>query len=256
MRIQGIFLKIVFSGRNLFITCPVADGMSNSTVWDAVWQQRGAVSDYSLQYASLLDGFAQKLGPRACVLEAGCGTGESLAVFQDATPFGLDFSKEACGLASGQQRSVIVCGDDRKMPFKDGSFDLVYNSGVLEHFPEHESAEMAREMLRVTKPGGCVMIILPNRFCLWYRVYRAVTKLLGMWEFGYERPYSVRTIRKLAQDGGLKVEKVFGVQAMVALATNNQEFVSLPTRKKLVKLDRWFPFKQYYAFGVGIICRK
>jgi SAM-dependent methyltransferase len=43
-----------------------------------------------------------------------------------------------------------------ELPFAPGSFDIAYSSNVLEHVPAPE--QMAREMLRVTRPGGTIVI--------------------------------------------------------------------------------------------------
>jgi SAM-dependent methyltransferase len=43
-----------------------------------------------------------------------------------------------------------------RLPLADASLDLAYSSNVLEHVPDPEA--MVREMLRVTKPGGTVLI--------------------------------------------------------------------------------------------------
>ena len=144
----------------------------------------------------------------------------------------------------------------RRGPVQDETFDLVYNSGVLEHFPEEESLQMAQEMARITKKGGYVVIILPNKYCLWFRLYKKIAQLGGFWEFGYEREYSVPMIKKLARESNLEIKRLFGLQAMVALATNKMEIVPLSLRKHLIGVDKLFPWKQYYGFGVGIICKK
>lgn len=55
-----------------------------------------------------------------------------------------------------------VRADGRRLPFCDGSFDLVYCNSVLEHLPDERSREaMAREIARVGS-GYCVQT--PNRW--------------------------------------------------------------------------------------------
>lgn len=43
-----------------------------------------------------------------------------------------------------------------------GPFDAVYGSHVLEHFAPHEVVKVMSECLRVLKPRGMVVIIVPN----------------------------------------------------------------------------------------------
>lgn len=52
-----------------------------------------------------------------------------------------------------------VRGDGRTLPFPDGSFDVVYSLGSIEHFGGHHAATQSmREMRRVLRPGGVICI--------------------------------------------------------------------------------------------------
>ncbi|MBI4548797.1 MAG: class I SAM-dependent methyltransferase [Ignavibacteriae bacterium] len=57
-----------------------------------------------------------------------------------------------------------VCGDIGSLCFRDGMFDLVFNSGVLEHYSSaSEREKILREMVRVTRNGGLVAAAIPNK---------------------------------------------------------------------------------------------
>jgi SAM-dependent methyltransferase len=58
--------------------------------------------------------------------------------------------------ARGQAGTNTVRASGLHLPFADSSLDLTYSSNVLEHVPDPEN--MAREMVRVTKPGGTILI--------------------------------------------------------------------------------------------------
>ena len=47
------------------------------------------------------------------------------------------------------------------LPFRDGAFDVVVLNEVIEHV--HDDAATVREALRVTRPGGHIVIYAPNR---------------------------------------------------------------------------------------------
>ena len=51
--------------------------------------------------------------------------------------------------------------DATALPYPDASFDLVYSISVVEHIPDDRAA--ITEMLRVTRPGGCVIVEVPYR---------------------------------------------------------------------------------------------
>lgn len=54
---------------------------------------------------------------------------------------------------------IVSPGDD--LPFKDGFWDFVISSHVIEHF--YDPIKAVQEWLRVIKPGGFVYIIAPHK---------------------------------------------------------------------------------------------
>lgn len=101
------------------------------------------------------------------VLDAGCGTGrfsERAAraggdvVSFDIGPRLLTQTRRRCG-------TPPVCGDVLSLPFPDGQFDVVISSECIEH--TRDPAAAAAELLRVCRPGGCVVMTCPNRFWRW-----------------------------------------------------------------------------------------
>ena len=54
--------------------------------------------------------------------------------------------------------NVIASGDD--LPFKDNTFDYVFNSHVMEHF--FDPVKAIKEHLRVIKKGGVLVYIIPH----------------------------------------------------------------------------------------------
>lgn len=86
----------------------------------------------------------------ATVLDLGCGQGvitNHLAPNYTVTAF--DLSASAIRHVSPQARRVQ--GSALALPFRDGSFDLVLASQVIEHFPDAEQAAILAEMRRVSK---------------------------------------------------------------------------------------------------------
>jgi SAM-dependent methyltransferase len=65
-------------------------------------------------------------------------------------------------LTKGEPRLRFEVGDGRALRFEDASFDGAYCISVLEHVPEPGDEEALRELARVTKPGGRVVVTLPH----------------------------------------------------------------------------------------------
>lgn len=60
--------------------------------------------------------------------------------------------------------TVQLGGDCRNLSwFRDNALDYVYSSHVLEDFPEHETAAILREWTRVIRPGGRLILLLPDQ---------------------------------------------------------------------------------------------
>jgi SAM-dependent methyltransferase len=57
--------------------------------------------------------------------------------------------------------TLRVCGDGGRLPFADGTFDLVTANMVVEHLPEPERQFL--EIARVLRPGGRFVFHTPNR---------------------------------------------------------------------------------------------
>ena len=71
---------------------------------------------------------------------------------------------EPLGLLKGRGSSFCICGDARRLPFADNSFDIVTSFAVLHHIWPIE--EPLAEILRVLKPGGLAFFNEPNAYAL------------------------------------------------------------------------------------------
>jgi len=94
-------------------------------------------------------------------LEAGCGTGYLSWLLQrerhwpvvpmDISPDGLRYARQM-----GVER--VVQGDATNLPFAGGTFDLVLSIDVLAHVPRGREFAAAREMTRVLRRGGLLVV--------------------------------------------------------------------------------------------------
>ena len=97
------------------------------------------------------------------ILDAGVGTGESIkplmSRYKKARLIALDLSERMLDKASAHRsllrRPEPVCADLEQLPFRDGSFDLVFSSLTLQWCNDLQAT--LRGLLRVLKPGGLLM---------------------------------------------------------------------------------------------------
>ncbi len=105
------------------------------------------------------------------VLDLGCGWGRVLKPVLDrkGRAIGLDISARMLETASGHLKKnshtpVLLQGDGTALPFRDGSFDMIYSLLVLQHLSKENGRAVFREVHRVLKPGGTAHIRVPGRF--------------------------------------------------------------------------------------------
>jgi SAM-dependent methyltransferase len=97
-----------------------------------------------------------------CVLDVGCGVGMYTAAFLRETPhvFGVEVERERA-LEAQERAAGVAQALGERLPFPDAAFDVVYSHEVLEHVADDRAC--AAEMVRVTRPGGRVLVFVPNR---------------------------------------------------------------------------------------------
>jgi ubiquinone/menaquinone biosynthesis C-methylase UbiE len=106
------------------------------------------------------------LGPDDRVLDVGCGTGFATEGLLEHTErvYGLDQSPHQLQKAYakfGRRGPVrFHLGDAERLPFADDAFDVVWSSGSIEYWPN--PVETLRELRRVARPGGQVLVVGPD----------------------------------------------------------------------------------------------
>jgi SAM-dependent methyltransferase len=97
------------------------------------------------------------------LLDVGCGTGwfSARAAARGARVTSLDLGPRLLAHTCERCDTRPVAGDACALPFATGAFDIVISSECIEHTLHPLAA--VREIHRVTKAGGLIVITVPNR---------------------------------------------------------------------------------------------
>lgn len=181
-------------------------------VWDRVAETYTEIDvsapDHRAYHEHLLRWIGPPQGRTVC--EVGCGSGTTSAILGGlgARVTLVDLSPRSLALARSHfvklGRTADYCRQDGlRMGFRDGSFDVVWNGGVIEHFSDEGKIALIREMWRVTRPGGLLLITVPNALDIPFILGKKIAIWRGKWIFGFEDDLSESRFRGLASAAGV-----------------------------------------------------
>ena len=134
-----------------------------AAVEDAMWYFRALHAHVGRELSAHLPA-----GPGR-ILDAGCGTGGLIRRLTPLRPewtwIGVDVSPLACELARERGAGDVTEASVTALPFRAGEFAAVVSADVLYHLDDDEAA--LREMTRVLRPGGIMVINVPAHRWLW-----------------------------------------------------------------------------------------
>lgn len=155
-------------------------------------------------FARLLDGLFP-VGGHARIVDLGPGSGVNVPVLRDRGRVAV------VDVASGSLRDCAAHGahhlllaDATRPPLADGSVDLVCAFDVLEHLVE--DARALREIRRVLKPTGRLLLSVPAWQVLWGR-----QDVLSE----HVRRYHKEPLRRLLTESGFEVERLTFFNALL-----------------------------------------
>jgi ubiquinone/menaquinone biosynthesis C-methylase UbiE len=189
------------------------------------------------------------------MLDVGCGPAVTVDHFarMQFDVYGVDIAPEMIAecerLFGDLPRVHFSVGRIEKLDFPDSFFDVVTCMGVVEYLEDDDAAW--REMVRVTKPGGVVIVTLPNRyspFNVWQRtVYRSL-RATGRFVLGRGRP-AVEIVHKEYVEGEMR-------RRVPSYGLAVRDLVYYNFRALLFPLDRLLPrFGVKVSRRLEVLCR-
>lgn len=182
-----------YAKRRLALTNTVRE----KSKWDAIYADMPLVDvgsdDVATEFNSELLNIIEPLLPKGSkLLEAGCGGGaQSLTLAQhggyevsllDFSPKALDYARRLFA----QHGSAVTTIEADAFALGPPEYDLVFNAGVLEHYSFDEQVRFLKGM--ASRSNRYVIVLIPNRACYWYWIWRIQQASTGKWPYGKEVP--------------------------------------------------------------------
>jgi SAM-dependent methyltransferase len=190
------------------------------------------------------------------------------AAEQGAVPFGIDVARATVSEARDvlcRHEPGFAVADVRTLPFADGSFDLIYSMGTIEHFDEYREA--TSELFRVLRPGGQAIIGVPNKLDPFLRpMMVSLMNRLNLYGYGMEKSFTGGELQALLESSGFQVTDMSGVLFMPGwlrmldlLLHVRGSGLTRVTRAAVgvfQRLSRRYPWLHRHGYLIAAVCTK
>ena len=199
---------------------------------------------------------------RPRILDVGCGTGANLLMlskYGDAE--GVDISNDALAFCRERGLDQVKLGAGEELPYDDGTFDLVTAFDVVEHMDDDLAG--LREMRRVLRPGGRVLLFVPTFMFLW-GVQDDVSN--------HRRRYRLSELRRVLEQAGFEIERatyanitfflpillVRQLMRVTGIKAESENNINVPALNgvlgKILGAESWILKRMKIPFGVSGLC--
>ena len=150
------------------------------------------------------------------IFEPGSGGGMACAKFAEKgfEITSMDLSQNALkkGIELFKSLSLnakFTLGDLFHMPIKDEQFDIVFNQGVMEHFrlAKMDAAEGVKEMMRVLKKDGTLVVLVPAYFSplfFVYKIFKSLNLIEKYWPYTDQDFLHKHELYEMMENAGCK----------------------------------------------------
>ena len=200
----------------------------------AVYEHEAAVEETHWWFVGRRKLFARELAAlglskNSRILDVGTGTGANLRLMRQlgfTNVVGVDQSEAAIRFCTLRGLGTVQRADIRRLPFEDGSFDLVMATDVVEHVEKEDEA--VAETYRVLHPGGFALITVLAFPSLW-----------GLQDIQshHLRRYRRTEFQKLLADGGFEIPRIYYFNSCCSrpsgLLVRSSGYYNLKSRAKI-----------------------
>ena len=136
------------------------------------------------------------------------------------------------------KQAVYRCGDIRDIPFRDDFFDVVFSMSTIDQIETSEIDYALRELKRILKPGGALILGIDNRENINYHFWFQISRIFGLSAFPLVKCYSMKEMRDLADKCKLEIEDYTSIVKVP------------PPVNWIMKKTRLLPFNRKLCSGI------
>lgn len=225
-----------------------------------------------------MDAF-EDLPKNARILEIGAGNGQYSLIlmkrgFRNTITSDISINGLIAAKRYSKNKGEFIVSDSENIPFEDNTFDAVFLTASLHHFPDPEKA--ISEMRRCAKKGGIIVVAVePNSW--YFYVVRPIAKFLKIrridkskdsFSIGDEAThgFSMRTLKRYFRNNNIKTIKaqrvwyltglVYYLPDLINRISGKSISISQKIRKVTLKIDKIIsiiPIINYFSFHNTII---
>lgn len=186
-------------------------------IWDKIWSRervqrtdRLESDNWSKCHRPFIDRELRQLDKQKKFLEAGCGMGQWVfyAANLGIPSYGVDIARTTINNLQSYvnnrdiQNCHFIYDNLCNSNLPSNNFDFIISLGVIEHFKN--SQPMLRELKRILRPSGKVLITVPNKWSF-HSISRPLLRLIKKWQLGYEKSFSPSELAKEVNKAGFEV---------------------------------------------------
>ncbi|MFA5992273.1 MAG: class I SAM-dependent methyltransferase [Candidatus Pacearchaeota archaeon] len=247
-------------------------------LWDDLWDERSEQEDFlsiekeeaSVRWLKIEKKVNEKFDFKNLkVIEIGAGAGINAILFAkrgskvtilDYSQNALDRSKQLFKKNKLKARFVLADALNLKKNLSS-KYDLSMSFGLAEHFTGEERTKIIKSHFDLINDKGLVLISVPNKANLPYRLNKIILGILKKWKFGEEYPFSRSEFLKICNSLSFKKVSFIGSSFPDSFRFINpilliKKLSHKPTSSSNIKKEKPTIFDDHFGYALVLVGEK
>lgn len=196
------------------------------------------------------------------ILVVGIGTGRDVTyLIKRNNLLGLDISPTAIKVAKSAGITAKVADLEKPLDLKSNQYDIVVAKDILEHL--HNPEQLLKEMRRVVKKDGYIVISVPNHFyfgmrlrillgkgIIWKSIGHDHHKLFKEWNYMHKTFFTWKSFKEFINIGGLEITRKFWDFGTLAHYTQPEMVINYLSHKGASNFVIFILSKSWTVFNI------